>query len=55
MWEVFCGDESYRQIEGLTGFDIAAWIASNVAWMSDLGAPMAEHLTRYRLDGYLSW
>jgi hypothetical protein len=55
VWEAFCGADAYAQIQSLTGFDIAIWIAQNISWKTDLSEPCLEHFQRNRLDAYLTW
>jgi hypothetical protein len=55
VWEAFCGADAYAQIQSLTGFDIAAWIAQNISWKTDLSGSCMEHFQRTHLDAYLTW
>ncbi|MEW6126348.1 MAG: hypothetical protein AB1757_04730 [Acidobacteriota bacterium] len=55
IWEAYCGDETYGAIKKLSGFDLKAWIDSNIDWDNDLRSDTFEHLRRHHLDQYLKW
>lgn len=55
LWFVYCGDETHRQIENLTGFDIASWMESNIKWDEDFISEMYSHLQANDLIQYLVW
>lgn len=54
-WEVFCGNDAYEKIKDFTGFDLKAWISSNVNWESDLSRDFYEYLHDKDLLRYLEW
>ncbi|WP_141698834.1 hypothetical protein [Candidatus Marithrix sp. Canyon 246] len=55
VWDVYCGNETYSQIETYSGFDIASWIAANIEWEKDLDQDTLTHFNENDLVKYLSW
>lgn len=55
IWQVCCGEEAYRQIEGFTAFNLLGWIEANVNWTEDLLPDVARDLREGTLGGYLDW
>ena len=55
LWTVYCGKETYQQIEQFTGFDLAVWLRKNVDWEKDFGSKMFGHLKKQNLIQYLEW
>jgi hypothetical protein len=55
IWDVFCGKETYDQINTYSGFDLASWISTNIQWENDLDEDTLEHFKKYDLVKYLSW
>lgn len=55
LWTVFCGKETYEQINQITGFDLASWLARNVDWEADFDKKMFKHLKDNSLIQYLEW
>ena len=55
IWSAYCGDETYAQIRGFTGFDLKAWIAENINWQADLSKGTVSHLKKSDLLKYLVW
>ncbi|TKJ32309.1 MAG: hypothetical protein CEE38_23415 [Planctomycetes bacterium B3_Pla] len=55
LWSVYCGEETYEQIEIFTGFDISTWMKSNVKWAEDFSPEMYSHIKANNLEQYLEW
>lgn len=55
LWQVYCGQETYRQIKKFTDFNLAQWLKKNVTWKTDFDAKMYSHLERNDLIQYLEW
>jgi hypothetical protein len=55
IWDVYCGNDTYSQIETYSGFDIASWIAANIEWEKDLDQDTLTHFNENDLVKYLSW
>lgn len=55
IWSAFCGDESYRQIQEFTGFDLKSWIDVNINWEDDLSDATVSHLKKSDLLKYVVW
>ena len=55
IWSAYCGDETYAKIQEFTGFDLKAWIASNIDWKADLSKATVSHLKKNDLLKYLVW
>jgi hypothetical protein len=55
LWSVYCGVETYEQIEAYTGYDIASWLSVNVRWNEDFSSEMYSHLKQNDLIQYLEW
>jgi hypothetical protein len=55
LWTVYCGKETYKEIDKFTGFDLATWIGKNVDWEKDFGKEMFSHLKKQNLIQYLQW
>ena len=35
LWDVYCGEETYRKIQEFTGFNLGNWMKRNVTWEAD--------------------
>lgn len=55
LWDVFCGDETYRKVQEFSGFDLGAWIVDNIDWKSDIDEGCYKYLTDQDLIKYLIW
>jgi hypothetical protein len=55
IWDVYCGTETYKQIETYSGFNIASWITTNIEWENDLVHDTLIHFNDNDLLKYLSW
>jgi hypothetical protein len=55
LWTVYCGDETYKMIKKITGFDLSGWMKENVDWEHDFDKKMYLHLKDNGLIKYLEW
>lgn len=55
LWEVFCGRDTYEQIQNYTGFDLFMWIQQNITWESDFSDKFYKQLKDNSLIQYLEW
>lgn len=55
VWNVYCGDEAYGQIEKFTSFNLKKWISENVDWQKDFSAEMSSFVEEHNLSQYLIW
>ena len=55
IWDVFCGNETYEQINKYSGFNLAEWINTNIQWEEDLDDDTLAHFHENDLVKYLSW
>lgn len=55
LWNVYCGEEAYKQIGTHTGFNLQDWIKKNVQWDKDFNEKMYSHLNNTNLIQYLEW
>ncbi|MCI5158296.1 MAG: hypothetical protein D3906_07595 [Candidatus Electrothrix sp. AUS1_2] len=55
IWDVYCGSETYEQINHYSGFDLTSWIENNIQWEEDLDRDTQSHFQRNDLVKYLSW
>jgi hypothetical protein len=55
VWDAYCGAEAYRQISLFTGFDLKAWVDTNLSWLDDLSEPTRAYLVHNNLEAYLKW
>ena len=55
LWIVFCGQETYKQIKNMTGFNLSSWLKLNVDWKKDFDSKMYNHLKENNLTQYLEW
>lgn len=55
IWDVYCGSETYEQINQYSGFDLASWIENNIQWEEDLDRDTQSHFQSNDLVKYLSW
>jgi hypothetical protein len=55
LWTVYCGGDAYEFMKSLTGFDLAAWIRTNVAFHEDMEREAYRHLSTQGLTKYLAW
>ncbi len=55
IWDVYCGSDTYSQIQTYSGFDLASWINTNMDWDNDLDEDTLAHFNENDLVKYLSW
>lgn len=55
LWDVYCGEQTYRKIKEFTGFDLSKWMKENVNWEKDFDEKMYKHLKKNNLIQYLEW
>jgi len=55
IWEAYCGNEAYKQIQDYTGFDIKRWINKNVDWDKDFKKETINFFKKNKLEQYLIW
>ncbi|WP_411348009.1 hypothetical protein [Paenibacillus sp. WLX2291] len=55
VWTVYCGDQTYKQIEDLTGFPLKKWIMQNITWENDIEPETMQYLCESNLAQYLKW
>lgn len=55
IWDVYCGAETYEQINRYSGFDLASWIRNNIHWEEDLDKETQLYFQEHDLVKYLSW
>jgi len=55
LWDVYCGEETYKKIQDFTGFNLAGWMKENVKWENDFDEKMFSHLKENNLIQYLEW
>ena len=55
LWDVYCGEQTYKKIQGFTGFDLGKWIKKHVQWEKDFDEKMFTHLKNNNLIQYLEW
>lgn len=55
VWEASCGSETYQKIKAYSGYDIQAWIDTNMDWCSDFDPGTYEFICQAELDQYLLW
>lgn len=55
LWMVYCGKETYTQIQNFTGFDLASWLKKNINWQKDFDSKIYGHLKSNNLIQYLEW
>jgi len=55
VWEAFCGDDTYTEIQRYSGFDIKTWISQNIDWESDFKKDTIKHFKDNALMQYLKW
>lgn len=55
IWTVYCGNETYQQIEILTGFPLKRWIEQNITWDKDIEPETMRYLNETNLAQYLKW
>lgn len=55
IWNVYCGTETYEQIQEYSGFDLSTWINSHIQWEDDLDKDTLAHFQDNDLVKYLSW
>ena len=55
LWNVYCGEETYKQISTHSGFDLMKWIKENVNWEKDFDSKMYSYVKTNHLEQYLEW
>lgn len=55
IWEVYCADEVYKQINKFTGFDMKNWMDNNMNWKEDISPDFKNFLENNDLLKYLTW
>lgn len=55
VWSIYCGNNTYNQIESFTGFNIHSWIEENINWIEDFSLAMRETIQSKNLESYLIW
>ena len=55
LWNVFCAEETYNQINNFTNFNLMQWITENVDWISDLSYDIRKDFEKSNLLQYLNW
>jgi len=55
IWQVYCGRETYEQIQTYSGFDLSSWIETNIHWQNDLEQETLAYFEQHDLIKYLSW
>lgn len=55
IWDVYCGIDTYSQINAYSGFDLSSWINKNIEWEKDLDQDTLAHFHENDLVKYLSW
>jgi hypothetical protein len=55
LWDVYCGEETYKKIQDFTGFNLEVWMKNNVKWEEDFDKKMFSHLKENNLLQYLEW
>ncbi len=55
LWTVYCGTETYKKIEEVTGFNLANWMNTFIDWEKDFDSVMYSHLKKNSLLQYLEW
>lgn len=55
IWSAYSGTDTYEQLKKYSGYDIRAWIDTNIKWAEDLNADFIKHLEENDLIQYLTW
>jgi hypothetical protein len=55
IWEAYCGNDAYEQIERYAGFDLGAWIDRWVDWENDFDDETSRYFRDQDLVKYLRW
>jgi hypothetical protein len=55
LWTVYCGTETYKIMQDVTGYDLSGWMKKNMNWEEDFDAAMYKHLKEKNLIQYLEW
>ena len=55
LWDVYCGEDTYKKIEEFTGFNLSAWVKTNITWEADFNEKMLSHLEEHNLTRHLKW
>jgi hypothetical protein len=55
IWSAYSGGTTYEQLKKYSGFDIRAWIDTNIKWTEDLDKDFVTHLEKNDLIQYLTW
>lgn len=55
LWEVSCGADTYPKVKEYSGFDLGAWMKTNVTWEDDLSDDFIAYLKQHDLIKYLTW
>jgi|GEM_PF-3887062 len=52
IWNVYCADETYHQINTYSGFDLATWIDSHINWEDDFDEETKKHIDEILKRGH---
>lgn len=55
IWSAFSGADTYEQLKKYSGYDVRAWIDTNIKWSEDLDSDFIKHLEKNDLIQYLTW
>lgn len=55
LWQVYTGQNTCKQIQKYTGFNISKWITKNIKWENDFSEDMYKYLSENSLLQYLKW
>jgi hypothetical protein len=55
IWSAFSGADTYEQLQKYSGYDVRAWIDTNINWSEDLDSDFIKHLEKNDLIQYLTW
>ena len=55
VWDTYTGENTYRQIEECSGYNLHKWITTNIDWMNDFSTSMRKTVLDQDLEKYLIW
>lgn len=55
LWDVYCGEQTYKKIQDFTGFNLGMWMKKHIQWEKDFDEKMFSHLKKNKLIQYLEW
>lgn len=55
LWDVYCGEQTYKKIQDFTGFNLGMWMKKHIQWENDFDEKMFSHLKNNKLIQYLEW